>query len=220
MRSLTIRCLIAALFLFFSTGAARAQTLFTYGSQSVSKDDFLKAYQKNNNNNKPTDQAYRDYLELYIRYKLKVQAAYDFRLDTLATQRKELASFRKQIADGYMNDPASLDALVNEAYERSVKDIHLPHIFIALPKIPSPADTLKAYQKIMSAYEALKNGKDFGETAALYSDDASAKKNHGDIGWITVFTLPYELETLAYSTAPAAFSAPYRSKGGYHIFKN
>jgi len=220
MRNLSRKFLIAAFILCFAAISSDAQTLFSYGEKAVTKEDFLKAYSKNNIEGKATEKSYRDYLELYIRYKLKVKAAYDLKLDTLPSQQTELKNFRNQVADTYMNDEESLNALVNEAYDRSRKDIHLAHIFIAVPKNANPADTLKAYQKMMSTYDALKNNKVFGETAVTWSDDASAKKNGGDMGWITVFTLPYELETLAYSTQPMHFSKPYRSKAGYHIFKN
>ena len=44
---------------------------------------------------KATEKAYRDYLNLYIRYRLKVQAALDMKLDTLAGQITELAEFQK-----------------------------------------------------------------------------------------------------------------------------
>ena len=148
MRTLTIRSFIALFSFFFFVNNGNAQTLFSYGSKSVSKGDFLKAYSKNNNEGKPTEKSYRDYLELYIRYKLKVQAAYDLKLDTLPAQQTELKNFRNQVADTYMNDEESLNTLVNEAYERSHKDIHLAHIFISIPKNVTPADTLKAYQKI------------------------------------------------------------------------
>ena len=220
MKNLTKKFLISALLSLFFAINGNAQTLFSYGNNTVSKEDFLKAYSKNNNEGKPTEKLYKDYLELYIRYKLKVKAAYDLKLDTLAAQQTELKNFRNQVADTYMNDEESLNALINEAYDRSRKDIHLAHIFVAAPKNATPADTLKAFQKITDAYNNLKKGKDFGETAALYSDDQSAKKNHGEIGWITVFTLPYELEALAYNTQPMKFSKIFRSKGGYHIFEN
>ena len=64
----------------------------------------------------PTEKAYRDYLELYIRYKLKVKAAYAAQLDTLPAQRTELQNFRSQVADTYMKDQESLDRLVKEVY--------------------------------------------------------------------------------------------------------
>ncbi|RYZ16496.1 MAG: hypothetical protein EOO16_25715, partial [Chitinophagaceae bacterium] len=42
----------------------------------------------------------------------------------------------------------------------------------------------------------------------------------GDLGWIAVFTLPYELENLAYTTKPNGPALVYRSRAGYHIFKS
>ena len=210
--------LIPALtFSLFST--VTAQPLFTCDGRSVSKEDFLKAYNKNNTGEKATQKNYRDYLDLYIRYKLKVRAAYDQQMDTLAGQRTELQNFRAQVAENYLKDEESLDKMVKEVYVRGQKDLHLAHIFIALPKNASPADTARAYAKAWEAYNTLKRGKKFGETAQAFSDDPSARNNGGDIGYITVFTLPYELEGLAYSTPAGQFSRPFRSRAGYHIFK-
>jgi peptidyl-prolyl cis-trans isomerase SurA len=124
------------------------------------------------------------------------------------------------VAESYLKDETSLDRLVREAWQRGQKDIHISHILIALPKNASPYDTARAYEKAMAAYTVLKRGKKFDEIARLYSEDPSAKVNSGSLGYITVFTLPYQLENLAYSLAPGQFSKPYRTKGGYHLFRN
>lgn len=214
-----VKLLLPALFLLLYSGVS-AQTLFTVDHYPVSKEEFLKAYSKNNTAQKPTPASYREYLELYIRYKLKVRAAYDAQLDTLTGQRMELQNFRSQVAESYLKDETSLDRLVREAWQRGQKDIHISHILIALPKNASPYDTARAYEKAMAAYTVLKRGKRFDEIARLYSEDPSAKVNSGSLGYITVFTLPYQLENLAYSLAPGQFSKPYRTKGGYHLFRN
>ncbi|HVS97429.1 MAG TPA: peptidylprolyl isomerase [Puia sp.] len=208
------------LLLILSLTGVQAQTLFTIDNVPVSRDEFLRAYNKNNVAQNPTEKSYRDYLELYIRYKLKVRAAYDARLDTLPSQRSELQSFRSQVAESYLKDDTSLARLVKEAFDRSQKDIRLSHILILLPKNPTPADTLKAYEKARAAYEALKKGRKFRDVAMEYSEDPSVRTNGGDIGYITVFTLPYQLEDLAYSTPPGHFSKPWHTHGGYHIFRN
>src|ERR1700731_446754 len=96
-----------------------AQTLLQYGDDSISKEEFLRAYRKNNHSGKATEKAYRDYLELYTRYKLKVKAAYDMKLDTLSSQITERQNFRNQSAKRYMNDKASLNKLIREAFTRS-----------------------------------------------------------------------------------------------------
>lgn len=198
--------------------SSAAQALFTYGNKSVTRDEFLKAFNKNNTDNKLTEKALQEYLDLYIPFKLKVQAAYDLKLDTLASQRAELQAFRNQLVQGYLTDAASLSELVDEAFERSQQDIRISHIFIAAP-IDSVALDAKASQKAKEAYEQLQQGKNFGEVAITYSDDPSVKTNRGDLGYITVFSLPYQLENLAYNTPLNKVSEPYRSRAGYHIFK-
>ena len=73
---LLLTTLVSSSHLLFS------QTLFTYGNKSVNKSEFLKAYYKNptvdEHNNK---KALKEYLDLYINYKLKVQAAYNEKLN-------------------------------------------------------------------------------------------------------------------------------------------
>jgi peptidyl-prolyl cis-trans isomerase SurA len=195
------------------------QTLVSYGKQTVSRKEFLTAFQKNNAHIKTTDKAYRDYLNLYIRYRLKVQAAFDLKLDTLPGQVTELKNFKSQIVDQYVNDEISLNQLAKEAFARSQHDLRISYIFVAAPKNASPGDTAKAWQKIQNAYAALKSNKDFGETAIQFSEDPYVKDNRGDLDYITVFDLPYAMETVAYNTQLGKFSPVFRTNGGYIILK-
>jgi len=195
------------------------QTLVSYGKQTISRQEFLTAFRKNNTHTKATEKAYRDYLNLYIRYKLKVEAARDLKLDTLAGQITELKNFKSQIVDQFIHDEVSLNQMAREAFVRSQRDLRISYIFVAAPKNASPADTVKAWQKIRDAYKALNSKKDFGETAVLYSEDPNVKENRGDLGYITVFDLPYAMETVAYNTLPGKFSPVFRTNGGYIILK-
>ncbi|MDP9229692.1 MAG: peptidylprolyl isomerase, partial [Bacteroidota bacterium] len=200
---------------------AWSQTLFTYGNYKVDAKEFLRAYNKNNSSpvtNK--SKAINDYLNLYIRSRLKIREAYNKGYDTLSQLREELASLRSQIAETYMNDPVALNHLIDEAFKRSQKDIHVAHIYIGFKNANGQTDSASAQKRINGIYQLLQKGKDFFEVAAQYSDDPSAKTNKGDLGFITVFTLPYEFENIVYNTPVNKFSTIYRSKGGYHIFKN
>jgi peptidyl-prolyl cis-trans isomerase SurA len=209
-----------ATLLIFMAATANAQVIFTYGAKSVTKSEFLKAYNKNNTESKPTDKSYRDYLELYVRFKLKVQAALDKKLDTLSTQQAELHSFRSQVIDSYVRDDASINELVTESIIRSKKDIHLAHIFVAARKDATAEEVKKAQDKINAAWSQLQNGQDFGKIAAEFSEDPAVAANKGDIGYITALVLPYELENVVYATPVGKYAAPIRSKAGFHIFKN
>ncbi|MBC6491853.1 peptidylprolyl isomerase [Flavihumibacter stibioxidans] len=198
-----------------SVTTVQAQTLFTYGKHVVEKDEFLKAFKKNNNGQKADQAAYRNYLDLYIRYKLKVQAAYDLRIDTLPSQRSELESFRNQVSGNYMYDEATLHMLVKEAEANSSKDIRLSHIYIPY----TGNDTAEAFRLVTMAASQLKNGRSFEAVATELSRDPSVKVNKGDIGWISSFTLPYALEKIAYGTPLNQNSPVFRGRGAYHIFR-
>lgn len=206
---LTALCLCAGMSGF-------GQTLFYYGNDSVSSGEFLRAYQKNNTS-KGSEKALREYLNLYINSRLKVKEAVARHYDTLPQLKADLENLRQQILPSFVIDREQNDRLLKEAYERGQKDLHVQHIFISLQR-NGVYDTLAAQQRLKLVEQALRNTP-FTEVARNYSDDPSAKTNQGDLGYITVFTLPYELENLAYGTPVGHTSAPYRSKAGYHIFQ-
>jgi peptidyl-prolyl cis-trans isomerase SurA len=208
-------------FALFLVQITSAQTLFTYGPYSTDAKDFIRAFNKNNtagSTNKT--KAMRDYLDLYIASRLKIREAYSRGFDTLSQIKSDIENLRSQIIDNYLNDPAAASKLQKEAFQRSQKDIHVGHIFISFKDSTGVPDTAKAERKAKEVYEKLKKGENFATLAQQYSSDPTAKTNKGDIGWVTVFTLPYEFENIVYNTAPGKFSAPYRSKIGFHIFKN
>jgi peptidyl-prolyl cis-trans isomerase SurA len=210
--------LIAAAFFGMAAGA---QTLFTYGSYNVDAKDFLKAFEKNNTNTAGSHtQAIKDYLDLYVRSRLKIQEAYARHYDTLPQLNAEVENLRQQILDNYMNDPESFNKLVDEAFTRSLKDIHIAHIFISSRKADGSVDSVAARQKAEKAYAELQKGEDFSAVAVKYSDDPAARTNKGDVGFITVFSLPYAIENIAYTTPVGKYSGVYHSKSGYHIIKN
>jgi len=208
---------ILLLFAFagFTTGVF-SQTLFTYGNTSVDKAEFIRAYNKNKTPVADKEKALREYLDLYIKFKLKVKAAMELRLDTLPQLLYDAQSFRSQIEDSYLNNDKAVNDLLTEAFERSQKDLHVLHFFVPVEITLTPADTLKVYRSISTLYTGLAAGKtDYDNLAAA---DA-VKINHSDLGFITTFTLPYEYETLIYNLKMGQASKPYRTKNGWHIFK-
>ena len=194
-----------------------SQTLFTYGNKAVSKREFVNAFDKNPSADTTSrEAALRSYLNLYINYKLKVQAAHDEKLDVTDEYRSDRDRFKTDMAETAINNEANIGSLVQEAFQRSRKDIELAQVFI--PVLPG-SDTTEFYKKISEAYSQLKSGKSFNDVVAQNTQDPAVKKNGGDIGYITVFTLPYEAENIVYNLKPGDFSKPYRSRLGYHIFK-
>jgi peptidyl-prolyl cis-trans isomerase SurA len=193
--------------------SSQAQTLFTYGSGKVDKKEFWRAYSKNNNG-ATDEQSIREYLDLFIRFKLKVQAAKDAKLDTLPGIQNDMAAFRAQMIEQFMRNQGSGKALVVEAIERNATEIEVAHVFVGYD-----ADSAKAKASIDKAYSQLQSGADFTATVRSFSSNEYVKSSNGYIGYITVFSLPYELENLVYSTPVGKYSKPVAGRNGYHIFK-
>jgi len=205
------KLLLGFVFTFFIL-TTYCQTLFTYGKHSVNAKEFLTAYNKNKIATTNDAQALRDYLDLYIKFKLKVQAAKDMRMDTLPSLEADLQNFRSQIQNSYLNDEQAVDWLVNEAFDRSQKDIHVVYYFVSNQN----ADSLKALNTINELAQKLKVNKN----EEIPSDLNNLKIEKGDAGFITVFSLPYDFENIVYRLKPGQSSAPYETKKGWYIFEN
>jgi len=204
--------LLFGIFLF--VGNIQAQTLFTYGPNKVSSEEFSRAFRKNNTGNRD-EKAMREYLDLYIRFKLKVQAAKDLRMDTLPSLKNDVAGFRAQVAEQYLEKNSYTKQMIQEAYDRSLIEVEAAHIFVAYD-----ADSVAAKNKIEAAYQELKKGVDFGVASRTYSSDPYVKATDGYLDFISVFSLPYELETIVYTLKPGTYSTPVAGKNGWHIFKS
>ena len=197
-----------------------SQTLFTYGPYAVQKDEFLRAYNKNKTPVANKEQSLKEYLDLYTKFKLKVKAAQAQRLDTLQQLQYDLQNFRSQVAEGYMTDEKGLNELVDEAIQRGQKDIHVLHFYIAINAKISAADTLKAYKAMNELSDELKDGKQDYSAIVQEINEKNAGVKGADLGFITVLSLPYEIENLVYNLKPGDISRLYRNKSGLHIFKN
>lgn len=218
MRKLVLTCIAAGTFM----AGASAQTLFTYGDNSVNKQEFLRIYQKNSMNKAPdfSQAALREYLDLYSLFKMKVREAEIQKLDTLSSIDRELNNYRKQLAKNYLTDEQVTNRLVKEAYDRMKEEVHVAHILILSPPTATSADTVVPYQRIDSIYNAIVNKKaDFAALAKQYSDDRGSKENGGDVGYISALQTIYPFENAAYNTPVGKMSKPFRTQFGYHIMK-
>lgn len=218
MRKLVLTCLVSTTFL--TSGIA--QTLFTYGNNTVTKDEFLKVYQKNSMNKKVdlSNGALKEYLDLYSLYKMKVNEAQQQHMDTLSSVQYDLNNYRKQLAKNYLTDEVMNEKLMKEAYDRMKEEVRVQHILIMSSKFAPSADTLAQYNRIDSIYKVVSKGKaDFAAMAAKFSEDGESKVRGGDLGYFTALQTVYPFETAAFNTPVGKISAPFRTQFGYHIVK-
>jgi peptidyl-prolyl cis-trans isomerase SurA len=193
--------------------------LMTISGENVTISEFDRVFRKNNRDTVFTEKSVREYMDLYINYKLKVREAETLQMDTSETFKSELAGYRKQLAQPYLNDKEVGEQLIREAYDRLNKDVRASHILIRLDAEALPKDTLNVYNRIMKIRDMVMKGADFAKVARDSSEDPSAKDNSGDLGYFTGMQMVYPFETVAYSTKPGSVSMPVRTRFGFHIIK-
>jgi peptidyl-prolyl cis-trans isomerase SurA len=197
--------------------SAHAQTFITYGNNSISKEEFLKAYNKNKTQVDDKEKALREYVELYTNFKLKVKAAAELGIDTLPQIQFDISNFREQIMQNYLNDEKAIDRLLQESFGRVKKDLRLMHFSIPVAADAAVADTQKAFSAAQALYQQLKTGN--SNYNSIVEKTGPGLILQRDLGYITAFTLPYQYENIVYGLQKNEVSTPYRSKNAWHLFK-
>ena len=189
--------------------------LFSIDNKTVTIEEFLRVYNKNID--LITDQSQKNidtYLQLYIDYKLKVLEAYDNKYDKNESYISELNKYTAQLASNYLFDKTSQDSLLNEAYQRTKREINASHILIRLDK--ESIDTLDTYNKLLSFREEFKNNK-LEYLIKKYHDGENIFVE--DLGYFSAFKMVYSFESIAYQTDIDQVSMPFRTRFGFHIVK-
>jgi peptidyl-prolyl cis-trans isomerase SurA len=195
--------------------------ILTVGSELVSLADFKYIYSKNNRDSVITSEGLDEYMELFVKFKLKVMEAEALGMDTVEAFKKELAGYRKQLTRPYLVDMELLDELVLEAHNRKQEEIHARHILVSVKPEASPSDTLRAWNRISKLRNRVNAGEDFTTLAKSKggSDDPSVVDNGGDLGWFTAFQMVYAFEEAAYNTSVGELSEIVRTRFGYHFLE-
>ncbi len=216
------RFFLLLLLLAFSFGVVAQSSdediLFSVAEEQVPLSEFMYIYQKNLGKQAQfSEKNINEYLDLYVKFKLKVKEAKSMKLDTQPSFMKEMKGYREQLAKSYLVDKEVNEKLLKEAFERMQKDKKISHILINFSKNNTNGDEAK--KTIDDLYNKLKNGESFVNIARKYSNDKYSGKIGGSIGWVTAM-LPngfYNFENAIYGLKVGEFSKPVKSDLGYHI---
>ncbi len=223
------------------TATAQNETLMTINGKSVSAEEFLYIYEKNNQAGAIDPKTMDEYLDMFINFKLKVAEAESQGIDTTESFKKELKGYRAQATPKYLQDEAAMDSLVEMSWRHMSKDRRAAHIAVQCPASATEEEVAAARAKIDEALERVTVGKlkterkrvngkmrniekrmpveAFDAVAKELSTDPSVQQTGGELGWITPFRYVYPLEEAVYNTPVGAISGVFRTQYGFHIVK-
>jgi len=200
------------------------KTLAEIGDEKITLGEFEKQYLKTVNNidtakNKSIDEK-RQFLNLYINFRLKVKDARERGLLNNPDIQKEVAEYKRTYSPTYLVDKEIVDEKIRILYDRKRDEVRASHILINLAEKPTPQDSIAAYQKADSVIQKLKDGADFSQVALEYSQDRTVKNNSGDLYYFTAGMTVPEFEDAIYDMKVGDYTkVPVRTMFGLHIVK-
>lgn len=197
--------------------------IMTIAGQEVTRSEFEYSYNKNNGEGVIDKKNIDEYVDLFINYKLKVVAALDEHLDTMAAFKKEFRQYRdQQIRPSIINDD-DIEREAHRIYDRTKANIgeagliKPQHIFLKVSQTAPQEEIDRAKERIDSIYEALQNGVDFAELAHAVSQDVGSARVGGELPWLSVNQTVPEFEAAAFALQPGEMSKPVQTPYGLHI---
>ena len=207
-----------------SAFAQNDPTVMTINGQPVPRSEFEYSYNKNNAEGVIDKKSVDEYVDLFINYKLKVQAALDAKLDTMSSFKTEFAGYRdQQIKPAIINDDdveKLAKSIYNETKERvdaSGGMVKLSHILLLVRQSDDEAKKAEVKARIDSIYNELQKGADFADMARRLSQDPGSARKGGELSWVQKGMTFKEFEDVAFALQPGEMSKPFLSQAGYHI---
>jgi peptidyl-prolyl cis-trans isomerase SurA len=97
-------------------------------------------------------------------------------------------------------------------------ELRLAHILISVPEQAGPDQIDRQRSRAEEVLKQLREGADFAELAASYSDAPDGQKG-GDMGWRSRDHLPDLFVQATDGMQPGQLSGPLRSAAGFHVLK-
>lgn len=197
--------------------AKKDPVVMTIDGRDVRRSEFEYFYNKNAQDSAEA-RDFDKYIELFVNYKLKVAEAYHQGVDTTTQYKNELAGYRKQLAEPYMQVQGWMDTLMAELDANRRREVNASHILVRCEAEASKATSDSCEAVIRDYQRQVEAGADFDSLARAKSEDPSAQQNAGNLGFFAPLQMVYSFEHAAFST-PVGKTAVVRSRFGWHLLK-
>ena len=161
-----------------------------FGKYKITLEEFEYAYAKNVGGWEAAEEdsfaQYKDFMDLYMNFRMKLRNAEVRSFDTDPELQKELEDYQRQVGESYIIEKYIIQPGVELLYERRKEELRVSHIMIR----PGEDGDEAAFEKANAILDSIKNGASFEEMAGKYSDDQFSGPKGGDIFFITAGLLP------------------------------
>lgn len=207
------------------TDKLRNEVVITIGNEKITYADLEKAFRKNMNKKdvklwEVSRDSLNDFIELYTKYRLKVQDAISRGFENDSTVVADITQNRRILAESFFLDKKLVDPMVNKMLSMRDREFQIAIMLFQFP-MGNENDSMAAYLKGKACLNLLKEGKDFADLAKDSSDDKESAERGGIIPtYITAGRTQRPIEDAIYKTKPGNYYPELiRTRYGYFIVK-
>ncbi len=220
-RKLLISLSLTVLFGMFACTPEHSKIIVAeYDDEEITMGEFENAYVKNVGSwekaQKDSLEDYKNFLDLFVNYKMKLKDAYARGLDKNPDLQNEMAQYRKNIAVTWFLDKELVEKGIKKLYEQRKNELRVSHIMIRTDTL-SDEEAKKRAEEVLAK---LKKGEKFEDLVKKYSDDKYSVNKGGDVYYFVAGEILADFEDAAYETpVDSVYPEPLKTRFGYHIIK-
>lgn len=190
--------------------------------QDILRSEFEYFYDRNNQGEELTKKTLSQYADLFINFKLKVEAAKAEGIDKTEAFLSEFKEYRDLQAEDWSMDNKWLESMARQTFENSQQEVGPKGLYqiAAITLVPegTSREEIEATEKDIDVLAArIDAGENFRDLAAKYSMDNYAG-NGGRIGWYSEGELPKDLADIIFDLDVNEVSEPVLTSAGWQLF--